>query len=557
MKNRERLYTFRVRFCRLFTPLLACATVGALPVFADAQTPFLGWQGYGNNAQHTANSTVPTQPLERILWTAPLDADRSYYGADLLIHYASPVITPKNTMVHTYRFSVPIDGGFDRDNWRLVARNAANGRAIWQLNTDYSAPVIWPQNWTSVYPMTLATTGGTSPVISAVGAGGGGTILVRNNPDVVSTVAPKRISFYEALAKYTSNPAAFKGIKVCTPLTADGAGNIWFGYLVSSANPAPAALASLGTGGVVRVNVNGQVAFKSVDSLAVDSALTRPALNAAPALSNDGKSVYFALTNPGQNTGYLVKLNSTTLDKQASVLLKDPSGTSNARLIDQSSACPIIGPDGRVFMGVFGASWRESHGWTLQFDANLKATDANNKLFPAGAFGWDDTASIVPATAVPSYKGTSKYLLLTKYNNYAIGSGDGINQIAVLDPGSNAKSKDRQSGIAVMDEILKVNGPTPDFNLRDQNHRFAVREWCINSAAVDVANKSAILNSEDGRVYRWSFVTNKLVEGVALQPATGEAYTSTLVGPDGVVYAINNSYIHAVGKKASRQPNKP
>ena len=39
---------------------------------------------------------------------------------------------------------------------------------------------------------------------------------------------------------------------------------------------------------------------------------------------------------------------------------------------------------------------------------------------------------------VPSYPGTSRYLLMTKYNNYAGVGGDGVNKIAVLDPNDDA-----------------------------------------------------------------------------------------------------------------------
>ena len=59
------------------------------------------------------------------------------------------------------------------------------------------------------------------------------------------------------------------------------------------------------------------------------------------------------------------------------------------------------------------------------------------EIFPtAGSFGWDDTASIVPTSMVPSYAGTSAYLLMTKYNNYggAVKRLNAINeQLGMLD----------------------------------------------------------------------------------------------------------------------------
>ena len=68
-----------------------------------------------------------------------------------------------------------------------------------------------------------------------------------------------------------------------------------------------------------------------------------------------------------------------------------------------------------------------------------------------------------------------------------------------------------------------------------------MREWCINSAAVDPVTRSAIVNNEDGNVYRWDFVTNTLSPALNLAPPTGEAYTPTVIGPDGAGYAINNA----------------
>ena len=50
------------------------------------------------------------------------------------------------------------------------------------------------------------------------------------------------------------------------------------------------------------------------------------------------------------------------------------------------------------------------------------------------------------------------------------------------------------------------------------------------------------------KLYRWDFATNTLSESIALTTGIGEAYTPTIVGPDGVVYAINDRTLFAVGE---------
>lgn len=70
-------------------------------------------------------------------------------------------------------------------------------------------------------------------------------------------------------------------------------------------------------------------------------------------------------------------------------------------------------------------------GWLLRFNATLSRTRI------PGSFGWDNTVSVLPARAVPGYHGSSRYLLVSKYNNYyGVGPhGNGHNEMAVLDPG--------------------------------------------------------------------------------------------------------------------------
>jgi hypothetical protein len=65
---------------------------------------------------------------------------------------------------------------------------------------------------------------------------------------------------------------------------------------------------------------------------------------------------------------------------------------------------------------------------------------------------------------------------------------------------------------------------------------------------VDPADNSVIVNSEDGILYRWDLARNILAEKIRLNPPRPEAYTPTIIGPDGTVYAINNATLYAVGR---------
>src|SRR5262249_35440382 len=147
----------------------------------------------------------------------------------------------------------------------------------------------------------------------------------------------------------------------------------------------------------------------------------------------DEKRLYIAVSQGNFASGYLVALDSATLNRIGpggmQVRLKDPNGT-DALLPDNGTASPTIGPDGDVFFGVLENPFPYHHdrGWLLHFSPDLSQT------YAPGAFGWDDTASVVPAAMVPSYSGSSPYLLMTKYNDYAGLGGDGVNKLAIVDP---------------------------------------------------------------------------------------------------------------------------
>lgn len=488
------------------------------PVFALAQSLTLPWSNYGRDPQHKALSTVQSQSLSRIKWQAPVDLAPQYSGGELLIHYGSPLITTQNSVI------IPVKTGAT-DGFRLDVRNGADGSLKYSLNTDYSLP---PHRWTPSF----------GPVLTVRNrlywAGAGGTVYYRDQPDS-STGTTGQIAFY-GNAVYLSGQAAFNGsVKISTPIVSDRYGSIFFGYIVLGSNPANL------SSGIAKIDYTGVGSFVTAAAAGGDSSITEVAMNCAPTLSNDQRTLYFAVSSGYQSPGYLVSVNSLTLAPVARVRLIDPKSGSLATLVDDGTATPLVGPDGDVFYGVLENPLGSNNyrGWMLHFDSTLTQTKI------PGGFGWDDTGSIVPSSAVPSYQGSSSYLVLTKYNNYADTGGNGVNKVAILDP--NASEADSVSSFTVMKEVITVTGPTPDPGFRPAQPN-AVREWCINSAAVDPFSKSALVNNEDGVLYRWDFATNTLTQKVVLTSGLGEAYTPTLIAPDGTVYAINNATLFAVGQ---------
>lgn len=498
----------------------------------NAQTA--AWSGYAGNAQHTALAPATSQPLEAIRWQTPVDLNPQYSGNDLLIHYGSAAITAGNTVV------IPVKTG-STDGFKLEGRSGTTGALLWTQSTDYSLPA---HDWTPSYSPTIA------PGNKLYYAGAGGTIYTRTNLDSAGSVTATQLSFLGAggnassLSNYNSNSTAFNSnLKINTPITSDASGNIYFGYTVNGTVADPVHGGNLESG-FARISSTGQATYVSASSLAPtgDTTIKGVMQNCAPAVSADGSKVYFGITTAtgtGFGNGYLVSLNTNNLSVAGRANLLDVKTPANrANLPEQGSASPTIGPNGDVYFGVLENSFNSSKGWMLHFNSDLSVSKT------AGAFGWDNTASIVPKSMVPSYTGTSDHLILTKYNNYAGLGGDGVNKLAILDP--NATQIDPRTGATVMKEVLTIAGVTPDPEYI-ATHPLAVREWCINTAVVDPSTHSILVNSEDGKMYRWDTITNTFTESITLTPGVGEAYTPTIVGPDGTVYAINNGTLFALG----------
>jgi len=498
---------------QLIFPLFIFCWLTLAPEQLLAQTTF------GGNAQHTGIFTPAVQPLNVVKWQTDIDLNNT--GA--LAHYGSPVISANNTVF------VPVKTS--NDGFRVDVFDGATGAFKYTVATDYIMPA---HNWLLPYNICIVGT-------RLYFAGAGGTMWHIDNIDSNSPTAPVREVFYTTLSAYNANATVFNNtIFVNTPITADSAGNIFFGFRVQGTAPSP--LNSMQSG-LARINPAGAGSFVFVGTAANDPLIDLDSHNAGPALSNDETSIYFPVK--ASNNAfycYLVELNSTTLTTKHSVFLKDPRNGSGARITDDSTSTPMVAPDGDVYFGVFGNSGNGSRGFLLRFSSDLSITKT------PGAFGWDYTPAIVPSSMVSSYNGTSSYLLFSKYNDYAFQDGSGVNRVAILDPNSTQiDPHSTANGLVEMREVLTIIGPTPDD--AGPTFPFAVQEFCINAPAVNPATNSVFFDSEDGHIYRWNLATNSLDQSVVLSPGIGQPYVPTVIGPDGTLYTLNGGVFFAVGPK--------
>ena len=479
------------------------------------------WWGFGRDPQHSCLSASTAQELARIRWSSPVDLDPRYESnGALLIHYGCPAISERNTVVFGVRLGAT--AGF-----RIEGRSGSDGSLLWSQDTDYQLP---PHAWVPSYNVVITPSG------QLCAPAAGGRVLLRANADTANATVRTAVFYGEAV--YAAAASAFdSSVRINTPLTCDAQGNLYFGFVVTGTSN-PAGLAS----GFARLGADGSGRWISAVAAAADTSIEKPATNCAPALSPDGKTLYAAVNTPRitgvPQTGYLLALDSATLAVLARVPLVDPDSGLLARLTDNGTASPAVGPDGRVFFGVQESiqGQHNARGWLLQFDAQLA-----NSFLP-GSFGWDITPSIIPASMVPGYSGPASYLVAVKYNNYeGAGTGDGANRLAVLDPVTS--QLDAYSPRAVMREVITILGPTVESPASG-----GVFEWCINVMAADPSSRSILVNSEDGVLYRWDLASNSFSQRIRLGEGLGQAYTPTAIGADGAVYAINNARLFSVGR---------
>src|SRR5580692_8969012 len=157
-KQVTRTASFRLMVAILF--MAACAAM--LTTRSSAQG---AWLTHSHDEQHTALSTVQSQPLNTIHWHVPVDLNPPQ--GEIFIHYGSPLVTAANTVI------VPVKTG--TDSFRVEAHNGATGKLVWKLDTGYQAPEA------SFVPGMGPTISGSQLFIPDIA----GRVLARGNPDDV------------------------------------------------------------------------------------------------------------------------------------------------------------------------------------------------------------------------------------------------------------------------------------------------------------------------------------------------------------------------------------
>ena len=481
------------------------------------------WAGHSGDSQHTGISFMASQDIVKKHWSTPVDLVPRYSGNSLLTHYGVPVITRGNVLITPVKQNLT-------DGFKVRAFNAFNGESVWTVDSDYSLP---PSSWLPSMSPTLLNKRANVFDPGVAFPAGGGRVSFRSAHNKVSSVTTQ--AFY-GNSIFNANPSNLRNnVKICTPLTACPDGSVLFGFTVLGTNDANL------TSGVARVSSDGVGSWVSAATLSGDSAVNSVKTNCAPAITADGKSFYITVHTGNFGRGLLVKANLSNYAVTGRIALKDPKTGNDAAVDADGTASPTIGTDGDVYIGVLENPFPHNgyRGWLLHFNKDLTVAKT------PGAFGWDDTASLVPSFMIPDYTGGSPYLLFIKYNNYGVGGGQGLNRLAVLDP-QNAEI-DARSGQMTMKVVRSILNPTtdPEYN---QTYPNAVREWCVNSAVVDVTRQSVLVTGEDGILYRWNLATNRFDQSLQLTPGIGEAYTPTAVAADGTIIAIANAVLYAVGK---------
>jgi outer membrane protein assembly factor BamB len=539
------------------------------------------WLQWGGNARHTGQAAVVGQPLTARLADVVYDPfvaeEVRDGGGDLFVHYQTPLIDGNDVFLE-FKSGTYSSNDWATQVWGVRKLSWSEGRLVtrWEARSDWKPE---PRGGVFFEPVFHAALRADALFMPA--ASGGVLEIDRASGAVIRRIAP----FQDA-------PNAY----VAGPLVVDPSGNVYYDAI--QLNASDPYFSDVIDSWLVRIAASGPVSTASFRTLiqnaptASDPCLTtfsgtdlpwppsreavppsapcgsqRAGINIAPAVGVDGTIYTVTRAHLNGRYSYLVAINSDLTPKW-SVSLRDrlfdgcnvllpPNGSDGGcragamtgvdpadntfgagQVLDDSSSCPVVAPDGSILYGAF-TSYNYEQGHLMQFSPS-------GQFLHAYQFGWDITPAI--------YEHDGTFSIVTKENHYPVGS--------YCFSCSGRRNDDNPVGyfITQLDSQLRPQWQFKSTNTEscttDNEGNVGCRpdqpggfEWCVNGPAVD-AGGVVYANSEDGNVYaiRQGGV---VVESIFLQLALGAAYTPVSIGSDGKIYTQNAGHLFVVGSPTS------
>jgi hypothetical protein len=447
------------------------------------------WPQWGQNGAHTSFlPNVASQPPNQIAWQFQFDLNPPV--GEILIHYAAPIVLDDGNVIVAMR---QVNGG--QVSYSVAKLDGSTGNMLWgPVPSDYHYS---NHNWEPVMQPLVA-----NGMLYFPGAGGALHSASPDDgtpgPDIVSDAIPDGVD--PALLSAT--------VFVAGVPTADGSGNIY--YTIRTQGAPPAGVRDQ----VVEAAPDGTVTHADFADLTGNPFFVAP-LNAGAAVGSDG-SIYVVTRTMSSSNESLLGLNPDLSLKCTGNL--DQILAKRARVIDDSSSVPVVGPDGRVYYGGWNSNGL-SRGYFYEFSPSCDFLGYYD-------FGWDDT----PAVYQPDPTDPTTYFFVMKDNHYENGTHTGPFTITALDPNIDPNITD--DNLKVMNVQWKFQAP---------NGPLGAYEWCINQPAVDM-NGTVLANSEDGNYYSipWGGAT---FSRQMLFEARDAAYTPLAIAPDGAIFTLNSGIL--------------
>ena len=549
------------------------------------------WPQWNRDPQHTGATTVAGQNLNNILANivydpfVDIEKDPSNGDGDLLVHYQTPLVDGNDVYMEFKSGTYTSIATWETQTWneKKLSWVGNNLVAQWNFETDWKPvpynPVGLP-SWEPVFHAALA-----GSFVYVPGAGGSVFKVNKSNGSLVTQFKP----FDNEIAS---------NMFLTGPITADNAGNIYYNTLkLNKNNPWGADVINAW---LVKITSSGVISSASFKTIMTGEMSTnddcevgfptappwppsptavapttkcgdvRPGVNVGPAVGPDGTIYTIARNHFVTRYGYVVAVNPNLTPKWTASMhgvLNDgcnvqipPNGTPggcsvgattgvapdtnslpSGRVIDDSSSCPVVAPDGSIIYGSY-TRYNYAQGHMLRFSST-------GQFLNSYLFGWDVTPGI------RSHGGT--YSVMTKDNHYG-GVGSYCNDDTVCPPDRNASNPGYP-------EQYFITSLSPNFTVewRYQNtntlsctrhpdnsvtcvsdHPFGF-EWCVNGMAID-SNGVTYANSEDGNLFALN-PNGTLKKKIFQQLAIGAAYTPASIGGDGKLYSQNDGHLYVVG----------